>query len=134
MVTGGAEKRWLAIECCWELAQSGSAVPLQVEGMVSLSTWLFMVARTHLSVFDQVYRWTRENRPLRKAQPIPKEVRRELAVAAVILLTVEQRLDASWFQVCSLFDASDDGGGIVQSWATVQELKEGEMGCTRRLG
>ena len=70
-----------------------------------------------------MYQWCRLNRERRGALVIPREVRRELAVAATLVLLVEQRLGAPWSPVATLFDASDLGGGICQSPATVEELQ-----------
>ena len=82
-----------------------------------------MARRGGLSAFQEVYKWCRLNRECRGALVIPREVRRELAVAATLVLLAEQRLDAPWFPVATLFDASDVGGGICQSPATVEELQ-----------
>ena len=84
-VMAAPAKQWLAIECCWEMAQRGRAHPSQVESVVSLCLWIFMVCRSGLSVFSEVYRWCRLFREYRAARDLPKEVRRELAAAAVLI-------------------------------------------------
>ena len=35
-VVAAPQRRWLAIECCWELAQRGRGLPRQVESVISL--------------------------------------------------------------------------------------------------
>ena len=90
-------KRWLAIGCCWGLAQRGRGLPRQVESAISLCSWIFMARRGGLSTFQEVYKWCRLNRECRGALVIPRGVRREMAVAAALVLLVEQRLDAPWF-------------------------------------
>ena len=126
-VMAAPAKQWLAtvaIECCWEMAQRGRAHPAQVESVVSLCSWICMVCRGGLSVFQEVYRWCRLFREHRGPRDLPKEVRRELAAAAVLIWLVAQKIDASWFPVATLSDASDLGGGVCQSEATSEELRD----------
>ena len=93
-VVAAPPKRWLAIECCWELAQRGRGLPRQVGSVIRLCSWVFMVRRGGLSTFQEVYKWCRLNRECQGALVIPWEVRRELAVAATLVLLVEQILDS----------------------------------------
>ena len=51
----GAEKQWLAIECCWEMVKTAQAEPKVVESVVSLICWEAMIARGLLSCLDKVY-------------------------------------------------------------------------------
>ena len=90
------EKRWLAFECLWEMGKYGHAMPTTVESVVALTTWLFMLLRHGLSIFDQTYRWVRENREQKRMMIVPREVRRELLAAAVFLLLVGQDLTMAW--------------------------------------
>ena len=131
-VVAAPTKRWLAVESCWELAQRGRGLPRQVESVISLCSW--MVRRGGLSTFQEVYKWCRLNRECRGALVIPREVRRELAVAATLVLLIEQRLDAPWFPAATLFDASDLGGGIYQSLAMVEELQSEARWAVRVVG
>ena len=117
------EKRWLAIEVQWELARAGRGLPKVVEAIVALSTWIFMVGRDALCIYQEVYHWIRENRMTSRLLTIPREVRRELAAAAASLLVVEQDLTIPWDDVVYLFDASEDGGGVVETKATMGEVK-----------
>jgi len=117
------EKRWLAIEVQWELARAGQGLPKVVEAVVALSTWIFMVGRDALSIYQEVYHWIRENRMTSRLLPIPREVRRELAAAAVALLLVEQDLTIAWDNRVYLFDASEEGGGVVETKASIAEIK-----------
>ena len=124
MVVGAPPKQWLAIECLWELSQRERTLPEQVESVISLTTWLAMVSRGLLSVLDQTYVWTRENREIPKPLIMPREVRRELAALSSILPLVRQRLDAPWLSTTYMFDASEQGGGICESEADIDELRE----------
>jgi len=118
------EKRWLAIEVQWELARAGQGLPKVVEAVVALSTWIFMIARDALSIYQEVYHWIRENRLTTRLMTIPREVRRELAAAAVALLLVEQDLTTEWDETDYLFDASEgEGGGVVETVANLGEIK-----------
>ena len=85
-IVGSPCKQWLAIECLWELSQQTRALPTQVESVVSLATWLAMVARGLLSVLDQTYEWTHANRHSKAAQVLPQEVRspRELVALSAL--------------------------------------------------
>ena len=117
------EKRWQAIEVQWELARAGRGLPKVVEAVVALSTWIFMVCRDALCIYQEVYHWIRENRLNTGILSLPKEVRRELAAAAVALLIVAQDLTMDWDRKVYLFDASEEGGGVVETKASMEEIK-----------
>ena len=81
-VTPAEEKRWLAIECMWELAQRARGRASDVESNLGLAAWLFMVSRSGLSIFDKSYGWVRQHRHERHVLDIPVAVRCELVAAA----------------------------------------------------
>ena len=125
------EKRWLSIEVQWELARSGRGLSKVVESIVALTTWIFMVMREGLSIYQEVYTWIRENREDGHLLSLPREVRRELASAAVSVLMVGQDLTLPWSQKVYLFDASGTsssltmpigGGGVCETTASYSEV------------
>lgn len=116
-----AAKQWLAAEVVWEIARCARALPSAVGSVVALATWLFMLGRGGLSAFQQVYAWCREHRTSRKSFPVAIEIRRELAVAAGLLMLVGQDLAAPWQLRVMLCDASESGGCICNTVATPEE-------------
>jgi hypothetical protein len=133
------EKRWQAIEVQWELARAGRGLAKVVEAVVALTTWIFMIGRDALCIYQEVYHWIRQNRLCGHLLSIPMEVRRELAAAAAALLLVEQDLTIEWDSIVYLFDASEEGGGVVETKAVMGEIKaEGKWavrgGWTKFMG
>jgi len=125
------EKRWMAVEVQWELARAGRGLSKTVESIIALTTWIFMVMREGLSIYQETYRWVRENRLTSGFLVLPKEVRRELAAAAVAVLMVGQDLTMKWCSKVYLFDASGvsgsvsmplGGGGVCETMATKEEV------------
>ena len=124
IVVAAAEKQWIAAEALWHLARSGRARPVQVESLAALATWIAMTNRGALSVLDTTYGWVRENREKKKVLQIPREVRRELAALAALLPVIEQNLEAPWCTRVLMMDASDLGGGICETDASLDQLKK----------
>ena len=107
----------------WNLGQRGKAECRDVDHAVAVATWLFMMARGGLSVFQEVYPWIRIYRETHGVLTLPKEVRRELLAAAMMVLMIGQDLTMGWCPEVMLFDASTEGGGVVKTSASWEELK-----------
>ena len=129
VVRPSPEKQWQAIEVQWELARTGRASPDLVESIIALSTWMFMILREGLSLYGKVYSWIGQHRGHKKVMTLPIGVRRELAGAAVALLMLGQDLTMGWNRRVYMMDASEEGGGIVSTVGTLEEIyEEGRWG------
>ena len=102
----------------WSLGQKGRAESREVDHAVAVATWLFMMARGGLSVFQEVYPWIRTHRETHGVLTLPKAVRRELLTAAMMVLMIGQDLTMGWCTEVMLFDASTEGGGVVKTTAS----------------
>jgi len=91
--------------------------------VIALTTWIFMIMREGLSIYQETYTWVREHREMKGLLWLPMEVRRELLAAAVALLLVGQDLTMGWNPNVYLFDASTEGGGVCATEATLSEVK-----------
>ena len=129
VVRPSLEKQWMSYEVQWEIGRSGKSRVAVVESIVALTTWLFMVMRCGLSVYQEVYHWIRLFREKNGILEVPMAVRKELLAAAVAVLLVGQDLTMSWNQTVYLFDASEEGGGICSTDASWEEItKESRWG------
>ena len=78
IVKPSQDKMWLAVEALLWLCQCKSPVPVAViDSAVGVLTWCFLIQRSALSIFDEVYEWLRQHRGKGKAA-LPREVAREL--------------------------------------------------------
>ena len=107
------EKRWSEIEMQWELGRMGEASSDLAESIMSLTTWILMIMREGLSMYQHVYPWMAKNKEVKGPLKLPRLVRRELLAAAVCLLMVGQDLTIAWSEDVYMMDASDAGGGCV---------------------
>lgn len=114
---------WLVVAALEELARHEEARPAEVDTITSIAGWMFLVQRPALSVFDHVYAWVREHRKARELVRLGLSVRLELAAAAAVLPLVGQSLVAEWHLRVLMLDASDEGGGVVETTARLEELR-----------
>lgn len=112
-----SEKMWLCTEALGEFARTGKRKATAVESVIALATWFWMIERSALSIFQEVYPWVRMNRETKKVLPLPEQVRCELAAAAAILPMIGQLFRMPWHRKVMLFDASDYGGGCCETIA-----------------
>ena len=117
------ERRFEVIQNLWLIGRNGRATCEEVDYAVAVATWLFMMGRGGLSVFDVAYAWIRIHRGSTEVLLVPKEVRREVLAAAALLLLLGQDLTMEWNSKVLMFDASTEGGGIIQTSSNVAELK-----------
>ena len=123
------QKQWMSHEVQWEIGRSGKSHASVVESIVALTTWLFMVMRCGLSVYQEVYPWIGRFRERKGILEVPMAVRKELLAAAVAVLLVGQDLTMGWNRTVYLFDASEEGGGICSTDASWEEItKESRWG------
>jgi len=125
VVTPVQEKLWLMVEAARELAVRGRTPTARVvETVISTLNWFFLVQRSALSIFEKTYGWVALHRDSKeKNLCIPEAVRLELGVAAAVAPLVHQDLAAGWLEEAFEVDASDEGGAIISTKATVEELQ-----------
>ena len=124
MVLPLEEKKWLLVEACRHLSQQTKVLPKVIESVVAMVTWLFLIQRSTLSIFEKVYPWIRLHRDLRGYQTISEAVRKELSLVACVLPLLGQRLDSQWSLEVFEVDASDAGAAIIATKATLAEVRE----------
>ena len=129
------EKLWLMVEAARELAVRGRAPTARVvDTVVSTLNWFFLVQRAALSIFEQAYGWVALHRDSKERNLlIPETVRMELGVAAAVAPLLHQNLAADWLEEVFEVDASDEGGAIISTKATIEEL-QGEAKWASRGG
>ena len=116
------KRRFDAMMKLWALGKNGKSSCAAVDSAVALSTWMFMVCRGCLSIYQEVYPWIQKHRESHGVLLIPMEVRRELLAAAIMVLMIGQDLSMAWNPKVFMFDASTEGGGIVETIASWEEL------------
>ena len=115
-----------------------------VESLVGNFTWFFLLARGALSVFDVLYDWLGQRRatttakqrdPEQERGPRPRKeaemqeklsntVRKEIEIARRLLPFIVCDLAAEWDEKVQMADASEEGGAVIMTVATLQEVKE----------
>ena len=130
------EKLWLTIAATEGVLARRKVESLVVEALVGCFTWFFLLNRAALSIFSEVYTFCRLHRG-QGPVTIPMEVKRELAAAAAIGPIVYADLARPWHHTAYLFDASHLGGAVVESPATLEELRsplDGDRGVAGVCG
>jgi len=117
------DKLWLAVEGCLEISKSLKMLPKIVESCVALCNWLFLINRPMLSIFFEVYPWIVKNREITEFVELPTSLRCEFGVAAALLPLIRQDLTAVWDHYALVGDASERGGAVLESKATIKDLQ-----------
>ena len=117
------ERRWLAIECTEIIAVLPICLVSWVETLQGVLGWMMLTSRGALSIFDQIYGFTREHHGEQVAA-IPPAVRRELLAAANLCLIFGSDWSADWVQSLFMTDASPTGGALVHTAAQPEQLRQ----------
>ena len=125
------EKKWVLRESLFATSRKKKVRPNLVETMVATYNWMALINRPMLSIFQDTYRWVREHRHLKTEIDLPLEVRKEMAVAAYLLPFIGQCLTAKWNLTVMEVDASYEGGAIITTQSTEEEIREEAKWATR---
>ena len=124
MTLGPVEfKRWLVREVVEHLVFNKTVVyPEWVESILGVLAWFMLLGRGGFAILDSTYRFVKEERG-RPACALPKEVKKELLLAARLSVFFRVSLKAGYVPALFMTDASPTGGGLVKAPATVSELR-----------
>lgn len=116
-------KRWLVKEVVEFLVFDKPLVyPEWIEGIVGILAWFMLLGRGGFSILDETYRFVKDFRGA-QAMVLPKEVKKELLLAARLSVFFRVSLKAPYYPALLMTGASPTGGGLVKSVATTGELR-----------
>lgn len=125
------DKVWLLIDWTKALCKKRRGRASLVEFVLGSFTWFFLLSRTALTVFNEIYPWCQRHRDCPREMNIPDEILRELACAAAIAPLVHADLAAKWYPETYMYDASAHGGAVISTTATVAEQRAEARWATR---
>ena len=125
------DKVWLLIDGTKALCKKRRGRASLIESILGSFTWFFLLSRTALSVFNEIYPWCQRHRECTREMNIPDEILRELACAAAIAPLVHADLAAKWYPETYMYDASMHGGAVIATTATVAEQRAEARWATR---
>ena len=125
------DKLWAVIEAAQAICRRRTARPSTVETILGVLTWCFLISRPALSTFSEIYVWCQQFRTRAHDMTVPDEVLRELACAAAVAPLVHADLAAQWHNEVYMYDASELGGAVIATTASVSELRAEARWATR---
>ena len=115
---------WRAIGATEELLRRRSAKPSVLEALVSTWTWVMTATRPAFAIWGAVYGVTTLARDADLEQPLTDDVLAELQTALFLAPFLSARMDLSWAETVLMTDASEHGGAVVATEASLDEIRD----------